>query len=866
MMDFEKVHDIIQKCDICLGKAVISDEYIIKSFMNFLNGTVSDEKSLGRGIALHIDSPCFIAVAVVWATFATILGNGMDVEQIVRSLDIDDPVIYNNKRGKFKGIETEDGVERACIFQTDGTKKIGPSGWSKITPYYGESTRCDGRGLRGKTRNREKFLAELLECNQYEIPRITAASVIFVMDKPMAEYYMGNIWIRYRRSEIKLSELATAAWFTEEKEYPLGANAEKSEVMLKFTSKISVAIDQTYIYGGNECLGIFVCGNHVIERGITEIPSVMNRENIQFAFICGEMNLPYRENLILQYEDAVVYACTKDFLLENTLPVKNRNEFTMELSRQVDTIINREIEKIQVDGVIRWADYKKFKNAVRLICSDELDDITRSEIIIPAYALMKYFMTTVVSVTGIEKAIADGKMQVYDPVAQIDTLKEMILSLPDNLSALGEIVTNTLNKVINEYKENIPKTEYIRRFIRENRRSKKAIIVPKSNQVELIWNYVLGEYNRDALNLDIVSANRFDNGREYDKILVVGNLEWSRFDIFNCASSTRISILLYEPERMMFDFMSRRNAKINYSFNERQKVSENLELENICENDEYYSEEMEEVFRADDEAQKYSDEIFMIKVNNTIQHKYPEKNSQKSEVTQFVYFDDGEGAMLTKQYYAYVMNLDEKEVVQKYSEELRNGDNVLFFNRGEDTRDIVDYILNIFIQRESVEQKIVEYYRKSRQWKEDLLDYMKRTESTPKEIAAKMLENGTKVQATSIMTWLNEDEHIVGPQKEESFYQIALLTGDEAMLSDPGAFHNACAVIRRIRIQILKELGNAIIRKLQGEEYVSEYIPAELYGRLDTMAVVLQIDKIVKVDRMIPSYMTNRPIDLEGGL
>ena len=86
------------------------------------------------------------------------------------------------------------------------------------------------------------------------------------------------------------------------------------------------------------------------------------------------------------------------------------------------------------------------------------------------------------------------------------------------------------------------------------------------------------------------------------------------------------------------------------------------------------------------------------------------------------------------------------------------------------------------------------------------------------------------------------------------------------MLSDPGAFHNACAVIRRIRIQILKELGNAIIRKLQGEEYVSEYIPAELYGRLDTMAVVLQIDKIVKVDRMIPSYMTNRPIDLEGGL
>lgn len=866
-MNLKKVDDIIQKCDICLGKAVISDEYIMESFLGFLTGTVSDENCSGRGIALHINSPCFMAVAVVWAAFSTILGNGMDVDQIVRSLRMDDSVIYNNKRGQFKGIEIRDGIERVCIFQEGGKKSIGPAGWAKITPYYGESTRYDGRGIRRKTGNREKFLAELLDCNQNEIPRITDASVIFVMDKPMAEYYMENICIRYGKLEIKLAELATAAWFTKEKEYPLSANAEKSEVMLKFTSKISVAIDQTYVDDENECLGIFICGNHIIERGITEIPRVMNRENIRFVFICGGMDLSCsNKELLLQYEDAAVYACTKDFLLENTLPVKNKNEFTVELSRQTDIIINREIEKIQVDGVIRWAEYKKFKNAVRLIRSDELDDVTRSEIVIPAYALMKFFMTTVVSIKGIEKAIVDGKIQVYDPVTQIDTLRKTMLSLPDNLSVPGKIVTNTLDKLINGYRENSPKTECIRRFIRENRRNKKAIIVPKPNQVELIWNYVSKEYNRDALNLDIVSVNRFDNSREYDKILVVGNLDWSRFDIFNCVSSSQISILLYEPERMMFDSMSRRNAEINHLFNERQKIFEDLELENVCENDAYCPEEVEEVFQADDEVKKYSDEIFMIKVDNTMRHEYTEKNSPKSEVTQFVYFNDGEGAMLTKQYYAYVMNLDEKEVVQKHGEKLENGDNILFFNRDEDTRDIVDYILDNFIQRENTERKIKEYYRKSRRWKADLLDYMKRTESTPREIAAKMLANGTKVQATSVMAWLDEDAHTVGPQKEESFYQIALLTEDEAMMSDPGSFHNACAVIRSIRKQILKELGNAIIKKLQGKEYVSEYIPAELYGRLDTMAVVLQIDKIVKVDRMIPSYMTNRPIDLEGGL
>ena len=222
----------------------------------------------------------------------------------------------------------------------------------------------------------------------------------------------------------------------------------------------------------------------------------------------------------------------------------------------------------------------------------------------------------------------------------------------------------------------------------------------------------------------------------------------------------------------MFDSMSRRNAEINHLFNERQKIFEDLELENIFEDDTYCKEEMEEVFQEDEEVKKYSDEIFMIKVDNTMRHEYTEKNSPKSEVTQFVYFDDGEGAMLTKQYYAYVMNIDEKEVVQKRVELLKNGDNILFFNRDEDTRDIVDYILNIFIQRESTEQKVKEYYRKSRQWKEDLLDYMKRTKSTPREIAAKMLANGTKVQATSVMAWLDEDAHTVRPQKKNPFTRL----------------------------------------------------------------------------------------------
>ena len=110
----------------------------------------------------------------------------------------------------------------------------------------------------------------------------------------------------------------------------------KNEAMLKFTSKLSVGLDMTWNEDGNEYLGMFVCGNSLIERGITEIPQVMNRENIGFSFISGCMDLPCAENLLTDHEEAGVFACTKEFLLEHTLPPVNRNAFALELALQAE--------------------------------------------------------------------------------------------------------------------------------------------------------------------------------------------------------------------------------------------------------------------------------------------------------------------------------------------------------------------------------------------------------------------------------------------------------------------------------------------------------------------------------------------------
>ena len=99
----------------------------------------------------------------------------------------------------------------------------------------------------------------------------------------------------------------------------------------------------------------------------------------------------------------------------------------------------------------------------------------------------------------------------------------------------------------------------------------------------------------------------------------------------------------------------------------------------------------------------------------------------------------------------------------------------------------------------------------------------------------------------------------------ESLEQIALLTDDTDMFDHVNEYFDACRRIRKVRKNILKELGTAIIRQLEGQETSGTLIPLEIRKHLDTLAVVLRIENIVQTNRSEPSYLTNRPLDLEGG-
>lgn len=864
-MDVERLKKIINKCDVYFEDRLISGELLLRSFIDFLTSEASKAENNGS-IVLHLASPCFDAISVAWAALAVIAGNETDVESIIRNLSPGDKVLYDRKRAEFIGLNTdEDGVKRVIIRCESGTKRIGRKSWARITPYYGQSDRYDGRGIRSGNRVREEFLSAMLECDKKDIPSVTDASVIIVMSRQRANRCMDGLVLQTGNLKIRIQDLVTASYFTEGNEYPYGGNAGKNEAMIKFASKISVGLDKTWESEGNEYLGMFVCGNDLIEGGITELPPVMKRETVDFSIVSGGMDLSCAEELIKEYEEAGVFACTKDFLLEHTLPLVNGNDFTAELQRQADAVIDREIHKVILHGKTDWKSYRDFKKAIGYVRMDELDEDERAFIIPNAYSLMNLFMTAPFSVREMENAINEGKirMEVGQPHARLEELEKRLKELPVNLAEAAEKIADSLETAYYAGYDEPPKRSFLREYIDENHGHRIAVVVPKAYYADIIWNYVLPELDPEKSSVEIVTMARFDGTRAYDRILVVGNLNGKHFDIFRCMSSEEITVLMYEAEAVMFRAREKRSRVTERLFNERQFTADDDDAE-IEEN--VPVEDVKEIENVDEEIASYTKEIDTKKFDAALHREGDNNTVPPVDVSVLVRFEDGEGAMLSKHYEAYVLNDEKGEAEKKQADDLKVGDRMIFLNRDEDTRDIVDYILKELIDGGRIADGTVKDYEISHRWKNDLLEHMKKTGHSPRQLADEMKGNGVRVQKNTVMNWIDEDAHIVAPQSVESLEQIALLTNDTDMFDHASEYFEACKRIRRLRKDILKELGAAIIKFLEGQEAPAGIIPPEIRKRLGTLAAVLRIETIIKDDRSVPVYMTNRPLDLDGGL
>lgn len=860
---------LTDKCDIYFENSLISKEQIVKKYAEFFVSALSGD---GRSVsvALHTGSVCFELVSFIIAILACVSLDKTDAESIIASLNEDDIVLFRNERYRWRGLDFRDGTQY-IVLEQDGRGKNGKTTlWvpfeankNLVKPYYGTSNLTDGRGIKRKDNKRADFISHMLGAPVNEIPSITGVSVVIVTERGTFDRLSKGLRISYGDSmSIGLLDIVTASYYTGSgEEYQYGSNPEKTEPVLKITGKISTARDLVLDKHGNTTVGLMVIGADAVSKGGSELTDLMGRKTLRFSHVAVEIDSECAENIVETQEDATVFACTREFLLQNSLPPQEINNLTLELDRQVENIVNNTVKTEIVDGGCSWEDFRKIKETLYVIRKSEWDDDAKNVFLITAHSLLNLLTTAVFPIETLEKVLENGRLMagVSSPALRIRELWDLA-DKAETLESHCIYVVDVLEQLYKSCFSDCSKYNALKRYLESSNEEKIAVVVPKAYYVDILCEDEM--FHRKGIT--IVTANRFDNSVCYDEIIVVGDFVGKRFDPIKCRAAEDIIVLLYGCETHRFKYKKHKAGIFEKKLNSRLGVipDDLFDDVDLVDNDPEIN-DLVSFVDAEVDLEKHIDNISTFDIS-----KYASTVSDSagniltSEVCAIGRFASDEQILFSKYYNAVVFDSASGTVSETAAENLSVGDQLVFAKRDGYTRNMVDYIYENLQISGRLSSDVLDATEKASYWKETLREYKATYDLSYRDIAKRLQRLGSSLQEVSVRQWLIEESHIVGPRDEATLRQIAELTQDSYLLNDTHSYFEACRVVRRQRKEILELIGKAIADKLSGHKPPIGSIFEIVYDNVESLSEILELDifNLLEEPVAVPINLINKPI------
>ena len=866
---------LMEKCDIYFEDSLISKERIVQKYAEFFASTF-DEQNHSLAIAQHTGSVCFDVVSFLIAALGCLALNETDSEEIIGSFEDGQYVLLKGKErciwrgfakcngnGDFVTADV-DNAEYACLDQpTSSTKNYIPKTlWNSISPYHGASTRTDGRGIRKLKSNRNDFISYLFEVPAADIPSVIGVSTVIVTDRDAFRRIVDGVRVEYGDGKsIGLLDLVTASYYTSNlEEYQYGANPAKTEPILKVVSKISAARDLVLDKSGNKTVGFMVVGTDAIVGSDSELANLLERKSLNYSVLTSSVDSDIAQEIIEARQEASIFVCTKEFLLQNSELPKEKNPLTAELDAQVENIVNNEVSVVPVAGLAVWQEIRKLKNTLSAIKRSDIRNEEKDDFIITAHALINLVMTAVFPLERLNDAFEQigFAAKATAPSAKLKELWELA-ERPTQSVELFLTVVESIDNLYQSILTHCPKYNVLLELLDEHKDKKTIIVVPKTYYIDIL----AADDAISSTNTIITTANRFSASEQYDLIIVAGDFIGTRFNPFRCRSASDIFVLLYDGETKFFLHKKREADAYEKSVNVRLKIEADLE-----DDDESYDEvensEVSSVVSEDIDLENYINKISTFDL-----YSFAGKVSSYSgytptaEVYAVGHFTSDERIFFTRYYSAIVFDRGSGTVAEKEVDSLNPGEVIVFAKRDDNTKNMVDYIYEQLQNTGRLSQKLLNATEKAVYWKRALRDFKESQGLSYRDIAIRLRELGLSIQEVSVRQWLIEESHIVGPREENTLIQIANLTQDPFLLADTHIYFASCELVRKQRKKILKLIGKAIVDKLSGHVPTDDKLLRFIFENVDSLSETLELDDIFVPDKpvLLPAALTNRPIN-----
>ena len=868
---------LLEKCDIYYGDALISKEDILRQYAKFVADSLSvQDRSIS--FALHTGSVCFDIISVVAISLGIFSYNLSTNDDILAALNIDDMVMFQNERHRWKGTRTIGGKVYIDLEQ-DGRGRNGkllrsiPYEQNKhiIKPYYGTSSKTDGRGVRRRKTNREDFFSYVYDISISDVPVEIDSSVVVVADRTEFSDICRNLRIVYgQEKQIGLLDLIPASYYTSNgSAFQFGTNPTKAEAVLKVAGKIETARDLVLDRTGKKVVGLLISGiTSLLDNG-TELADLLRRKSLRFVYITSPMQTELCENILNLYADSFVFACTREFLSQCVTRRTSHNILTDELYRQVSNVLHNEFVAVNVGGGMDWDRYKELKSKLILLKQSNWTNDGKEDFILSAYTLLNILTTAPFSMDCLEEIIRSGEIHsaVISPYIRIQRLRE-ISDTSGSMKEICDQIVDGLELQYSNLKTVSPKCDSMRRHIEAHKGANIAIVLPKAYYADVIAS-MPWFINLPGPKPKLTTVNRFNIADEYDYILVIGDIGSKRFNALQCYSAKTIDVLLYDCEEKTFRHRQYKEEKLSRRLNRHISAQKGEVYEEDAQDKDIESpEEIDMIITEASDFDQYIENIGSFDIKKLISSAMAgSARDAVSEVRYVGVFTTGERILFSKFYGPIVFDSNAGTVAETSVEKLSPGDLLVFTKRNDYTHNIVDYIYDQLISLRRLNEQIIDATEKAFYWKEALREYKEKNEYTYQMLSRKLKEYGSSLTAMTVRQWLTEDGHIVGPRDEKTFEQIANLTQDPYLMKDPHSYYEGCRIVRRERREILGLIAKAINDKLSGHVPAAGSIYEVVYDNVENLSEIMEIDNILRLDEVmnVPINLVNRPISESEG-
>jgi hypothetical protein len=862
---------------IIQSKFEYSDKFFAHTRFNVQNYNILSEILIGessRNLIVHPGSNALFVASVITAVFACytqdVLSNRIS---LLDTLKDGDRILYERNRGIYKGLTEINGELKIHMVFNGLSRYVPLSNGSRISPYLGDAKTLS-KGINKKSiTSRSDALGQVFGVSPDSLKNVTESSILVLCQKSEADAIAESFQLVCNLcGKVKLKDLFPMAYYSScDSIHSYSGNSAKLEPVIKFTSRISTARDLIYEDDEHKIRTVIIDGYDLIGASPSELADIMRRSSIHDVIMLAGYAYGSIDECLSLFPQIRVFAWSEEALISKVddlfspLDFSNASDSLCNQYKMIGNQINKQTYQVMVCSPFPDDIPIKCRKFLNIIKNNTEDCDDKDYFVSRSYSLLDLFERACFPIRTLERLVETGTITSIMPLDEIEHLrsvgdslirKNSTTSLGNDIMQVIEMLSSLRNYL---YSEN-PKYDWLKKRLFEScwyKHRNHAIVIPKQYFMEAFTASLTPGEKSVLKNCKFYTPTRFDNAKLYDGVICCGVFEGKRFNAFTNTNSSVTEVISYPSETGFFRLMERKNIdrietidRVNAIEFEHEKSANTILMDRDI----------------SDEAVGITDlESFITAATVRLGvGSYPVNESstcQRVETVRTVVFETGERAMFTKGFKPYVFDRVKNEVVEVDVSALDSGDEIVFTQNDDDSKDIVNKIINQMHTDKNFEQKYGEYFRKATHWKTVLNTFIKSNALSYREVSRKMHKIGKDKHEVTIRAWLDEDSRIVGPRDADSYYTIALLTNDKEMLSDPDAFCKACEEVRSLRVRALKHLGKCIMQAV-GDKRKGKVddLVASVVGDVSQIARILQIDTIVDNVAMIPVNISNKPL------